>query len=80
MWQLHSQGAGGIVGDEMGLGKTVQVCVSVRSHILIKTLVERGEGVSFIHLRPTGASIFQRGAPSPVSARLGEGKRFFFIG
>lgn len=28
MWQLHKQGAGGIVGDEMGLGKTVQVqCV-----------------------------------------------------
>lgn len=26
MWQLHRQGAGGIVGDEMGLGKTVQVC------------------------------------------------------
>lgn len=26
MWQLHKQGAGGIVGDEMGLGKTVQVC------------------------------------------------------
>ncbi|CAM9824223.1 unnamed protein product [Ectocarpus sp. 12 AP-2014] len=25
MWQLHRQGAGGIVGDEMGLGKTVQV-------------------------------------------------------
>ncbi|CAM9176674.1 unnamed protein product [Choristocarpus tenellus] len=25
MWQLHQQGAGGIVGDEMGLGKTVQV-------------------------------------------------------
>lgn len=25
MWQLHKQGAGGIVGDEMGLGKTVQV-------------------------------------------------------
>lgn len=29
MWQLHKQGAGGIVGDEMGLGKTVQVwCVN----------------------------------------------------
>lgn len=28
MWQLHKQGAGGVVGDEMGLGKTVQVqCV-----------------------------------------------------
>jgi len=26
MWELHLQGAGGIVGDEMGLGKTVQVC------------------------------------------------------
>lgn len=26
MWQLHRQGAGGIIGDEMGLGKTVQVC------------------------------------------------------
>ena len=25
MWELHCQGAGGIVGDEMGLGKTVQV-------------------------------------------------------
>ncbi|GMI29423.1 hypothetical protein TeGR_g3527 [Tetraparma gracilis] len=25
MWELHTQGAGGIVGDEMGLGKTVQV-------------------------------------------------------
>lgn len=25
MWELHSQGAGGVVGDEMGLGKTVQV-------------------------------------------------------
>ncbi|KAG5176938.1 P-loop containing nucleoside triphosphate hydrolase protein [Tribonema minus] len=25
MWQLHQQGAGGIVGDEMGLGKTVQI-------------------------------------------------------
>jgi hypothetical protein len=25
MWQLHQQGAGGVVGDEMGLGKTVQV-------------------------------------------------------
>eukprot|EP00903_Cladosiphon_okamuranus_P019263 g17709.t1 len=25
MWQLHRQGAGGIIGDEMGLGKTVQV-------------------------------------------------------
>lgn len=32
MWQLHRQGAGGIVGDEMGLGKTVQVCaMSARS-------------------------------------------------
>ncbi|KAL7452435.1 hypothetical protein ACHAWC_004157, partial [Mediolabrus comicus] len=26
MWELHCQGAGGVVGDEMGLGKTVQVC------------------------------------------------------
>jgi len=25
MWELHCQGAGGVVGDEMGLGKTVQV-------------------------------------------------------
>ncbi|KAL7551243.1 hypothetical protein ACHAWF_014429 [Thalassiosira exigua] len=25
MWELHRQGAGGVVGDEMGLGKTVQV-------------------------------------------------------
>ncbi|KAA0193871.1 hypothetical protein HAZT_HAZT003111 [Hyalella azteca] len=25
LWQLHSQGCGGILGDEMGLGKTVQV-------------------------------------------------------
>ena len=25
MWELHTQGAGGVVGDEMGLGKTVQV-------------------------------------------------------
>ena len=25
MWELHKQGAGGLVGDEMGLGKTVQV-------------------------------------------------------
>lgn len=25
LWELHSQGCGGIVGDEMGLGKTVQI-------------------------------------------------------
>ena len=25
MWELHNQGAGGILGDEMGLGKTVQI-------------------------------------------------------
>lgn len=25
MWELHQQGAGGILGDEMGLGKTVQL-------------------------------------------------------
>ncbi|KAL9180108.1 hypothetical protein ACHAXT_008078 [Thalassiosira profunda] len=25
MWELHCQGAGGVVGDEMGLGKTVQI-------------------------------------------------------
>ncbi|CCG84055.1 protein of unknown function [Taphrina deformans PYCC 5710] len=25
LWELHSQGCGGIIGDEMGLGKTVQV-------------------------------------------------------
>lgn len=25
MWELHKQGAGGIIGDEMGLGKTIQV-------------------------------------------------------
>ena len=25
MWELHNQGAGGVLGDEMGLGKTVQV-------------------------------------------------------
>ena len=25
LWELHMQGAGGIIGDEMGLGKTVQV-------------------------------------------------------
>lgn len=24
MWEIHSQGAGGIVADEMGLGKTIQ--------------------------------------------------------
>ncbi|KAF9970227.1 hypothetical protein BGZ73_007096 [Actinomortierella ambigua] len=25
LWELHCQGAGGIIGDEMGLGKTVQI-------------------------------------------------------
>ena len=25
LWELHCQGAGGIIGDEMGLGKTIQV-------------------------------------------------------
>lgn len=25
LWELHSQGCGGIIGDEMGLGKTVQI-------------------------------------------------------
>eukprot|EP00177_Eucheuma_denticulatum_P007149 GFKZ01012998.1.p1 GENE.GFKZ01012998.1~~GFKZ01012998.1.p1 ORF type:complete len:1086 (+),score=175.22 GFKZ01012998.1:92-3349(+) len=25
LWELHSQGTGGILGDEMGLGKTVQI-------------------------------------------------------
>ncbi|BFZ61249.1 DNA repair protein rhp26 [Saitoella coloradoensis] len=25
LWELHTQGAGGIIGDEMGLGKTVQI-------------------------------------------------------
>ena len=25
MWELHSQGTGGLLGDEMGLGKTVQI-------------------------------------------------------
>lgn len=25
LWELHSQGCGGILGDEMGLGKTIQV-------------------------------------------------------
>lgn len=25
LWEIHSQGTGGILGDEMGLGKTVQV-------------------------------------------------------
>jgi SNF2 family DNA or RNA helicase len=24
MWEIHTQGAGGIVADEMGLGKTIQ--------------------------------------------------------
>lgn len=39
MWQLHKQGAGGIVGDEMGLGKTVQVwCVDKRALGLVSSL------------------------------------------
>ncbi|KFH66590.1 hypothetical protein MVEG_07115 [Podila verticillata NRRL 6337] len=25
LWELHCQGAGGIIGDEMGLGKTIQI-------------------------------------------------------
>lgn len=25
LWELHSQGCGGILGDEMGLGKTIQI-------------------------------------------------------
>ena len=25
LWELHSQGSGGILGDEMGLGKTIQI-------------------------------------------------------
>eukprot|EP00300_Choanocystis_sp_HF-7_P014392 c18676_g1_i1.p1 GENE.c18676_g1_i1~~c18676_g1_i1.p1 ORF type:complete len:860 (+),score=196.90 c18676_g1_i1:1063-3642(+) len=25
MWELHCQGAGGLIGDDMGLGKTVQI-------------------------------------------------------
>eukprot|EP00956_Cyclotella_meneghiniana_P009605 scaffold13251_cov78-Cyclotella_meneghiniana.AAC.1 len=29
LWELHCQGAGGVVGDEMGLGKTVQVSAFV---------------------------------------------------
>lgn len=43
MWQLHRQGAGGIVGDEMGLGKTVQVCAigEVCLFVFIRLLLYR---------------------------------------
>lgn len=29
LWELHTQGVGGIIGDEMGLGKTVQACIQL---------------------------------------------------
>ncbi|KAK4492466.1 hypothetical protein RD792_003275 [Penstemon davidsonii] len=31
LWELHCQGAGGIIGDEMGLGKTIQVLAFLAS-------------------------------------------------
>jgi SNF2 family DNA or RNA helicase len=34
MWQLHQQGAGGVVGDEMGLGKTVQVTLTKLTNVV----------------------------------------------
>lgn len=52
MWQLHRQGAGGIVGDEMGLGKTVQVrgvltvCIYV-STFSVDRSCRRSDRVSF---------------------------------
>lgn len=50
MWQLHRQGAGGIVGDEMGLGKTVQVrdVLAVRVYFCA---VARSLSIVFVHLR-----------------------------
>jgi hypothetical protein len=44
MWQLHQQGAGGVVGDEMGLGKTVQVYLPLKKpywHCLHSLLMSR---------------------------------------
>lgn len=41
MWQLHRQGAGGIVGDEMGLGKTVQVCPTGEAGLTLFVVVSR---------------------------------------
>lgn len=37
MWELHKQGAGGIVGDEMGLGKVSIACrlLSTTSHLFV---------------------------------------------
>ena len=87
MWELHSQGSGGILGDEMGLGKTVQV-ISFLEGLLRSGMYNTSIIVCPVTLMSHWTREFQRWAPmfkvfilhdSACKSKVGQSKELMYV-